>query len=386
MRPVYTRPVTRKLLEVLSRWWKLLLGGAAVVILTGLMLYPTGPTGLMLYSVVTPSHVNQSSSAAHENHRDMVIRHENHRDMGQTLLTMAWATNYRGDVLQPFINSYQRWTNRSADMVVFVDVGFKPSELALQRPENVRWVVTDEVEVPGMSREQLDAFAIPALRFIVMKAWLARHGEGYQVVAVVDSRDSFFQDDPFMRVSPSEPALYAFPEGVKLAQEPNYNQKWIRLRYGEAKLQQLIAKDASVLCAGFVMATRKEFVGWIEALLHEMTEWTDGVDQAAHIWLAYMVLPEQFPVVIVSHRTGWVTHAPEEYNPSHPRAHPNTHLAPMSYLSQDSMGRVLNARGQPYAVVHQGDRFPAIWSTFQAMYPFFPPNPHPFTDYHHAIG
>ena len=67
-----------------------------------------------------------------------------------------------------------------------------------------------------------------------------------------------------------------------------------------------------------------------------------GIDTAVHVWIVH-----RYPdlVRIMDSDAALIRHCPVD-------------------VVQDSHGRVLNKLGEPYALIHQADRVPAIWEPY----------------------
>lgn len=116
-------------------------------------------------------------------------------------------------------------------------------------------------------------------------------------------------------------------------------------------------------------------VKFLEAMIQPLLRGCN--DQGALIYESQITIPKTTTVVTKPLSIAAVAHALEEFNPSHPDAHPRTHLGPLE-LKQDSLGRILNSGGKPYAIVHQADRFSKVWETRFQPIQLLSPNPHPF--------
>lgn len=271
------------------------------------------------------------------------------QDMPPDLL-MGYATGYSADVIDVFINTFQRVS--PARIVLFTRDGVWPRGLECHRPDQVTVV---SIRALGLSRAVRQMPAVTQ-RFYAYQQWLARHGSAYGRIIVADVRDTFFQSDPFDSVRRAE-QVYLFEEGVSLQHEPYYNQPWIRDCAGQATLDHLLAQDPMVVCAGVIAAgTVRAFAALLDALVPLLARGCN--DQGA----LNIVAPQiQHPrIKRMPMAASFVANALQQWNPGHPDAHIRTKLVPL-HVRRDRIGRVLNANGHPYAIVHQADRDPALW-------------------------
>ena len=278
------------------------------------------------------------------------------RVLGRQPVLMAYAVGYSDALLNFFVNSYQSWVTRGR-LVLFTADGIWPARVVCRRPASVEFVkIEDHKGVPHVVR-----------RYFVYAEWLSRRPQSYSKIILSDVRDVFFQADPFLRMREDKGqsgVLYAFAEGVSLRNKPtNNNQRWIRqCRYygGEASLQQLLSRDASVVNGGVVAASTPEvMLRFLRELVKPLSHGCN--DQGAITYIVHVLGPQLgINIVLQPLRKSFVANALEELNPTHPKAHPRTHLAPLEVF-QDALGRILNSDGEPYAIVHQADRFPALW-------------------------
>jgi len=320
-----------------------------------------------------------------QSHAAEISELKTQRASGRHPVLMAYATGYKPELIHFFVNSYQRWAQWDAYLVLFTDDGKPPKHLTCPRPDMVEFVAADSVPIPKGAQQvemkiEQDTLTKEAVvkRYKVYKSWLeARLRDAtkpqFSQIFLSDVRDVFFQANPFDRVIGSD-TLYVFQEGVAFKNEPHYNQPWVKGCYGDAGVMELIDMDARVVCGGAVAGTSaKVMLTFLDEMLEPLMRGCN--DQGALIYIAQVTLPKKLTVVAEPMRRSFVAHALEEWNPGHPDAHPNTGLGPFD-IKQDSLGRVLNDLGEPYAILHQADRFSKIWETRAQPIQYLAPNPH----------
>jgi hypothetical protein len=336
----------------------------------------------LLVQQQTPDIVHQAPRSWEKEDKTPFYKHPH--SANQTPVLLTFATGYGAAQLHFFANSFQRWAPWEAKLVFFTEDGLVPVGLVVPRPENVIFVKTSSIILPHNTPSNVTE--LPVIhRFFLYKTWLENHASDYSTVYLADFRDLFFQGDPFEPIT--ERGVYLFEESVALTNEPFYNQPWIRQCYGNDAVNNLINMKAHPLCGGALAASDVDsLLSLLTVLIKDLLAGCN--DQGALTYIGYLTLPqlwaqqEQDPpreVYRLPLEHSWVAHALEEYNPAHPDRHPNTKLAPIETVKQDSLGRLLNSDSRPYAIIHQGDRFSAIWALRHQPIRYLPPNPHRFS-------
>jgi hypothetical protein len=276
-------------------------------------------------------------------------------------LLLAYADGGVANVQQLsfYLSSFQRWAPQDALTVLFT------TKAMIDQQGNLSYPYRDRVELNDA--HILDcAVAKRAVirRFVVFRDWLQNHKEHFGPVLIADIRDLWFQADPFASVIGNQ-TVHVYQEGLGLLEnEPKqrpYNTRWLMScrGIGASGYKKLLAARASVVCGGTMAATS---VSAMLLLLDRMLPFLQNGcnDQAALIYASQFLLPAAgVPVHNVPMRHASVAHCFTEVNPNHPCVMKHG-LRPLD-LRLDSLGRILNDLGEPYAVIHQADRFPDLW-------------------------
>jgi glycosyltransferase involved in cell wall biosynthesis len=197
-----------------------------------------------------------------------------------------------------------------------------------RRPLEVQRRIIGPLLPPGHARFFLYLEAIEALYPRVERVFLT------------DVRDVVLQADPFAF---SEDKLWVFEEDIRAGMQfSELNRRWYLKTFG-GRAWRRIERFPSI-CAGTVLGSREAIVRYLRVLTAMMVARPPVVwgDQAIHNFVCRHGL---VPAEIVANETGAVltlqSVAEEE-------------------LRYDNEGRVLNAAGEPYPVLHMYDRLPQL--------------------------
>lgn len=223
---------------------------------------------------------------------------------------------------------------------------------ALLRRFNVSWLPYDAKAAceasPALCRSDA-AFVINVGRHHA--ALLALENDtAHRDVFVHDARDVFFQGDIFAAARAVAPRhdLVVFGESLLLSN--HFNRPW-----AEACGAQPPLMSKHALCAGTVFGTRAAMVAYQRAMVEgakgcEPTRWSD---QGLHNVLVYHERLGKLGVAIRENDQG-----------------PVGTIGGSDFIKLDAMGRVVDAGGRPYAVVHQFDRWRPVEEMLALRYPF----------------
>lgn len=177
-----------------------------------------------------------------------------------------------------------------------------------------------------------------AARYVVYLDLLEEVGADYDRVLLSDTRDVFFQRDPF--AMPLEPGISCFLEAPHMRiRDCPFNSSWIRLGYGEAMFDQLAGRPIS--CSGVSIGDTAAVLGYLNLMVDEIVELrrqAGGIDQGVHNYLLH---------------TGRL---------------PAAHLVPngegpvltIGYMGEIADADLVGPDGLPLPVLHQYDRRPAL--------------------------
>jgi hypothetical protein len=262
-------------------------------------------------------------------------------------VALAAASGYGLDVLVPLVESFQRFTTPCDDMVLFSnDV---PKNFKVQRPGNLILAPLDP------------KVRVHEGRFGSILSWMKENGHKYRYAITLDSRDSFFQANPFEPLF-GQKGLFSVAEKFELAAETRWNQGWIRNCFGQEKLDELLREQPNVhvVCVGLVMGDSAAFTDYVEILSSFLSNnsctGTDFKDQGVHEYFVLKGLKEMYPSF--KHQNHILD--PETSRYSHD-------FKPQVLV--DNLGRYCNAKMEPYAIIHQLDRNAEMWRKHLSLYP-----------------
>lgn len=172
-----------------------------------------------------------------------------------------------------------------------------------QTGSNARLVLFTTATTSGIERiraagAETVAFALPreraglplqAWRYFLYRDWLAARAGRLCRVLLTDTRDVFFQRDPF---------AFAWPGGLNLVLEHpepplggnEHTARWVRGHFGEAALAEIAERTVS--CSGTVLADAGAAMGYLEAMCDALVPFAGGArmagyDQGVHNRLLY---------------------------------------------------------------------------------------------------
>lgn len=170
---------------------------------------------------------------------------------------------------------------------------------------------------------------------------------GHERVLISDVRDVLFQDDPFASLPRAGLAVGLETPRLALGAEP-WNAKWLREAYGEDTLRRLA--DRPIACSGVTYGDRASMQAYLKAMLLEFTHLgsdacaTSAIDQGVHNYLLWAgKLPQAHHLITL--RSTLATLA----------------LVEEGELRFDAHGRLVNLDGSAISLVHQYDRWPAVF-------------------------
>jgi hypothetical protein len=200
--------------------------------------------------------------------------------------------------------------------------------------------------------KDIDKRDIQQKRYEIFKEYL--DNTNYENILLCDSRDIYFQSNPFDYKFNSP--LNFFLED-KIIKECPYNSNWLIKSYGKEEFNKI--KDKIILCSGTVIGSNEKIVEYLDLMIKNIKKYKykkrlkyaltfrrdpngRGVDQGHANFIVNNNLIKNFNL------------------------HSN-HSGPIStvyYLKEikfDDKWKLINSKNQPYAVVHQYDK---RWSEF----------------------
>lgn len=156
---------------------------------------------------------------------------------------------------------------------------------------------------PWVERVGRYPFDIALERYFIARDLLKVHGTTFSNVLLTDSRDVFFQDDPFSLVSDG---LLSGLENRQIGHCP-HNSKWIRHLYGEAVLETM--STHSIVCSGVTLGPTRSVQTYLEQMCAEIWKYLPtvsfygGYDQGMHNALIFQ---NRIPLKLVENAEGLI--------------------------------------------------------------------------------
>jgi hypothetical protein len=229
-------------------------------------------------------------------------------------------------------------------------------------------------------------------RFPLARDWLLECTSCTGPVLVTDARDALFQLDPFGPGSPSVTGLQVFQEHLNLSVYAPFTEMPIRVC-------KKVSYKGPMLCSGTTVGTRAAMIQYLNAMYEEMKVWIadekcrfdfNGDDQAIHNHLYYSgQLP--FAVSIVNRMGGIVNtigHHAAQIAKQHFAYYEKKGLSKseatqipydgannQTWISTDvgvtnEVGQFIEFDGSLSRVIHQWDRFHAMYDKWLRQQPF----------------
>jgi hypothetical protein len=187
-------------------------------------------------------------------------------------------------------------------------------------------------------------------RFVQYRDLLRNLSVQYEKVMLTDVRDVFFQADPFARIPSDQLWMFQEQGPATLGTEPR-NRRWVEATFGRKVLRQIASQP--ILCAGITIGGFQNVVGYLEAMEPEFLKRTPVYipDQGIHNAMAYTGALNHLNPKIIKNGDGPVLHVG---------------MMTEGQLRFDGRGRLVDAAGNPYAVIHQYDRHPKLIALLQS--------------------
>ena len=213
-------------------------------------------------------------------------------------------------------------------------------------------------------------------RYEMYETWLRQYSaESY--ILDLDTRDTFFQADPFLPLAARRSAadhakdLYVFEEdGLKTTGTCKWNKGWLRC-FEAAKWHTPETWTQPVRCSGSTLGSRDAMLKYVDAMLSASDEWlchrTKGIpsDQGYHNYLILSGAHARNGLRVVSEPRGsGVVHTIGAMNGN---SVPMELLGPLDtkWKVRDPVkGFITNTDGSRSPVVHQWDRWAGEMKTF----------------------
>jgi hypothetical protein len=186
---------------------------------------------------------------------------------------------------------------------------------------------------------------VPWVRMILYYDFLTVNRGRYGQVMLTDVRDVIFQADPFARET--GPGLRAFLEDESMRiGNSQANIQWITELFGQEELERL--GGFSISCSGTTIgdaeSVRHYLRAFIEVAFSVRSTRLNGGDQGIHNYLVHGALKPSTTLL----RNGAAEVLTMGYLPRE------------GEFSMDAEGRIVDASGQVFNVLHQYDRHPEL--------------------------
>lgn len=260
---------------------------------------------------------------------------------------IGFAAGYNHDVIFRLAHAYSTVTTAHQELVLFVTLSSDESQQLQRRFPTLKLLRTN--------RNGHAAYR----RYPLILRWLKKNRALYDRIILTDTRDIAIYSDPFVQFDNATEPLMIFTEVVPYHYDRWYNQPWVRNCYGQAFLDTIMHE--MVTCCGVVAGLTDAVIAYLKAFVHQLAEKRlcdpAGADTAIHVYITHSVL---LGVQTVNSEVARIRHAPA-WGPN-----ADAQVAKQMKLAKhtDLHRPLLNALGQPFAMIHQLDRFPALWNAY----------------------
>ena len=249
---------------------------------------------------------------------------------------VGFATEYSYDVVFRLAHAYTAATKPDQKLVLFVNMA----------PETIKSLCR---RFPPLKLHRVaDVSHKPYRRYLIMLKWIREHRADYDRIILTDTRDIAIYSDPFVQFANMDlnRSLMIFTEVVPYYYDKWYNQPAIRNCYGQVFLDSIMHE--MVTGRGVVAGFTGAIVAYLEAFAEQLQIKRNcdlRADTAIHVYITHSVL---LGVQVENSEVSRIRHAPAWG------------------LDVDLHKPLNNTRGEPYAMIHQLDRFPEVWNAYIA--------------------
>lgn len=283
-----------------------------------------------------------------------------------TDLIMSCSYGYSYAALYPFIRSLKD-TGYSGEIVLFVAgtdaatcrsleaegiqlIHFHYPHKEIRNPLYRLWPIVRPIIALFDNPRTISRLAAPfqnllLLRDLLFYSYLIENPGRHRDVILTDLRDVFFQANPFTPVPPGK--LRAYLEEPPLTMGTcKFNSRWLREVFGEETLKRM--GDKPIACGGTIRADQPTMITYLEAVIRLIRETRSsfrvGTDQALHNIVVHERIPE-LVTLCPNGESEVLTMARMPRDGAFPR---------------DAEGRIVDAEGRPYCLLHQFDRHASL--------------------------
>jgi hypothetical protein len=255
------------------------------------------------------------------------------------ILTIIHGYDY--PFVEPFIQSLKN-TGYLGDLVIFASnkvSDFTKKELikhkAILIDYNSKFPFVEKYS--NCFKNIAPTITINNYRFVLYLQYLFEHSEKYQHVLLTDIRDVIFQQEPFCKQPEGKICFFLEDKSQTFHHELNY--QWLVNATDGFTANELL--EHTVSCAGVTMGHIDliiDYLKYIKSKLEFKSDLEWGLDQGIHNSYVYLVKPQA--TVLYTNEQPLVC---------------NMAASPAFKLNKNN--EVINFDQEPYAVVHQYDRF-----------------------------
>jgi len=278
---------------------------------------------------------------------------------------LAAAGGYQVDQIKPWVNSLRKTNYQGDVMVVVYDA---PDETVPEylKSENIGVVLG---EVNG-------DLNVATQRFLDFSGILSGDlGKDYDVVITTDIRDVVFQKDPgaWVKENLGDHEILATGEGIKYKYE-DWNGDMLQRHFGDKVFGML--KNYETLCSGIIAGKRETLIKLfrtISEIAYYSKDPSAFIDQCYYNIAIRLIYSEKTKIAggdtdwtanlgtLIAIRMNtplWSTKSRSEYDSFERfRSHKKFQDVMLCKLPEMVDDQVCNEKGEPYAIVHQYDRF-----------------------------
>lgn len=258
-----------------------------------------------------------------------------HSNLKKKNLIIGVITNYKWEIIAPFIESYAKSGFENCDCIIFAH---NITQNTINKIKSFGIIVYD---IPDKFRYK----KIINFRWKIYEDYLNSNINKYNIVFSADLRDVFFQKDLFQYYNGNKSFL-----GVAL-EEDNLteliNKKWLIDAYGEDLYKTI--ENQRIICVGTIWGTINKFIEFSKIMWEQLdSEWSlrlNVIDQAVGNYIIYHYKMFSDCLIKSENKDGPIM---------------TVGLLPKNKIYFDLDDNIVNGEGKVAAVIHQYDRIPQI--------------------------
>jgi hypothetical protein len=264
---------------------------------------------------------------------------------------IGYAVSITDRSIQGFISSFQRYHGPCDEAYLVVDD--IPDVVVERSKGNVHFIKRKKWLRRGVDKAPED---LALQRVFLIEKWVRAHWTRFHYIVHLDTRDMIFFANMFESLfRHNVTGLFSVAEALTLQTAP-INARWIDKYTDSSATSEFIrglrlnGRLMPVICSGLYgghAIAMLDYLGVYVAAIHAASPEAarmHAIDQGIHIFLQLVGLP--------------LTHFPHRVSLLDETIGPLRHFyKPQWAIRRDDLGRHLNCHGEPYAAVHQLDRY-----------------------------